>query len=126
MQFEYKHNKITAFTLVEVVVAMALLGFSMMATFAVLNRCSVAAHHAGCVSASVLMAERLINEVRMGSRSTYESTSGREGDYAWQVDVMPTPLDNLGAVCVTVQWREQGRAQSYELVSLSKMNVLGG
>lgn len=130
MRLRHKGNTVFTrrggFTLVEVIVAMALLSISLMATFAVLHRCANAAHHAHCLSEAALMAERLMNEVRLGDRAQYHQLSGQESHYTWQVQVAPTPLDNLGAVCITIEWLEQNRAQQFELLSLIKMNILGG
>lgn len=116
MQRAYDHKR--AFTLVEVIVAMALLALTITAAMGALSRCNVAAHHAHCLSRSVLLAERLINQVRLQPVTAYDTQQGTEEMFAWTVRVAPTPVENLGALHVQIQWLEQHRPQQYDLVSM--------
>jgi prepilin-type N-terminal cleavage/methylation domain-containing protein len=114
------------FTLTEVVVAMALLGFSLMATFAVLNRCAGLSYHAKRMSQAMLIAERILNQIRLGDRRTFLVTEGEETPFMWQSVIRSTEFDNLGAVSVIVSWKEQNRKQEYQLLSFIQMKPLGG
>ena len=100
----------TAFTIVEVIVAMALLGTSMIAVFGVLRTCATAAQHARMLTRSVCLAERLLVEATLQESPAFETVRGNEGHYTWDVQIAPTPVEDLGAVCVRVKWPEQGRA----------------
>ena len=113
------------FTLVEVLVALGLLGITMVAVFNVLRTCATAAHHARMLTQSVLLAERLMTETRLQENPAFENHEGSEGFYSWMVRVSPTPVEDLGAVHVQVMWSEQGRAQQYDLVSLMNMKSFG-
>ncbi|MCP4450187.1 MAG: type II secretion system protein [Planctomycetes bacterium] len=122
------HNHIighkSGFTLIEVVVAMALLGFSLIATFTVLNRCAVGSFHARRMSQAMLVAERILNEIRLGDRRAFVVTEGTEAPFVWQSTIRSTDFENLGAVSVVVSWTEQNRTQAYQLVSFVQMKPL--
>lgn len=107
-----------AFTLVEVIVAMTLLGVTTIAVFGALRACAGATHHARLLTESVLIAERLLTEVRLDENRAFEAQQGAQGRFRWRVCVLPTPIEDLGAVQVTVTWPEQQRQQQYELFSL--------
>ena len=107
-----------AFTLAEIIVALTLLGITMVAVFGALRACSSATHHARMLTDSVLIAERLLTEVRLDEDRAFATRQGAEGLYRWRVRVAPTPVESLGAVHVQVMWPEQQRPQQYDLFSL--------
>jgi type II secretory pathway pseudopilin PulG len=107
-----------AFTIVEVVVALTILGVAIMAIFGALRACSQGTHHARMLTGSVLLAERLLTEIRLSDTRTFETRQGGDGLYQWCVRVAPTPVEGLGAIHVQVTWPEQQRRQQYDLFSL--------
>lgn len=107
--------------MVEVVVAIALLGITMIAVFGAMRTCSRASHHARMLTKSVLLAETLVCETVQSRHVAFETKQGQESPYRWKVRIVPTPVENLGAVHVQVTWREQQREQQYELLSLVHM-----
>jgi prepilin-type N-terminal cleavage/methylation domain-containing protein len=111
------------FTLVEVIVAAAILGTTFIAVFAAMRTCSAAAHHARMLTRSVLLAESLLTEAMLSENTVFETKEGQEERYRWKVEIVPTPVDDLGAIRVQVRWLEQGREQQYELFSLVQMRV---
>ncbi len=117
----YRGNASAGFTMVEIVVSLAILSVTIIAIFGALRMCSRAAYHARMLTKSVLLAESLMVEKRISENTAYETTEGRDGLYRWTVQVAPTPVESLGAVVVRVQWVEQQRPQQYELVSLIQM-----
>ena len=108
----------TAFTMVEVIVALVILSTSLIAVFGAMRTCSGAAHHTRMLSKSVLLAESLLTEVKLNKNPVFETKKGQEDLYRWQVQIASTPVENLGAVCVQVKWQEKQRQQQYELFSL--------
>lgn len=114
----------TAFTLVEVIVAITLLGISMIAVLGTFRACAGVARHARLLTQSVCLAERLLVEADLRENAVYGLVKGNEGRYAWDVRIAPTSLENLGAISVQVSWWEQGRAQQYELLSFRRMPSL--
>ncbi len=111
----------SGFTIAEVVVSLALLGFALMAIFAALSSCATAAHHARMLTRSVLLAERLLVEAQLARNPSFETRNGQEGPYTWQVRLVPTAVESLGAIHVRVTWPEQQRPQAYDLYSLAAM-----
>jgi len=121
-----KHVGIPGFTMVEVLVSLCVLGFSMMAVFETLNACSIAAHHARMLTRAVLLAESRLVETRLTDTKAFASQEGEEGRFSWRAQVVPTPIGGLGAIRVQVTWREQERPQHYELRSLVRMQTPQG
>ncbi|MBN1186543.1 MAG: prepilin-type N-terminal cleavage/methylation domain-containing protein [Bacteroidales bacterium] len=117
-------NNISGFTIVEVIVAMTLLGTTLTAIFYVLRNCSTVSNHTRMLTKSVLIAENLLTETMMNENAAFETREGEEGLYSWEIKIAPTPIDNLGALRVLVKWKEQQRQQQYELYSLIKMKTL--
>lgn len=111
------------FTLIEVLVAAAIVGTTMIAAFSAMRACASAAHHTRMLTKSSLLAENLLVEAAMSDNVSFQTEQGRTDQYNWKVRVAPTPVENLGAVRVEVKWTEQGREQKYELFSLVQMKV---
>jgi hypothetical protein len=107
--------------MVEVVVAIALLSTTMIAVFYAMRTCSTAAYHSRMLTESVLLAESLLVEARLAENSVFETKEGREDSYRWKVQIVPTSVEDLGAIHVQVKWQEQQRQQQYELFSLVQM-----
>ena len=116
-----KHNP--GFTLVEVIVSLCILGFSMVAVFATLNTCAIAAHHTRMLTQAVLLAESRLVETRISDIRAYDTQTGQQDPFSWQVKILPTPIEGLGAIRVRVTWREQERPRHYELRSLVRMQM---
>ena len=109
------------FTMVEIVVALAILGITFIAVFGAMRTCAAAAHHTRMLTQSVLLAERLLVEARLLENMAFETREGADGLYQWKVRIVPTPIESLGAIHVKVEWQEQQRRQQYELFSLVQM-----
>jgi len=106
------------FTMVEVVVALAILSISLIAVFGTMRSCSMAAYHSRMLTKSVLLAENLLTQAALNKNKSFENTQGQTDTYRWQVNIVPTAVENLAAICVQVNWQEQQRPQQYELFSL--------
>ena len=114
-------RSIAAFTMVEIIVALTILSVTMVAVFGSMRMCATASHHTRMLTKSVLLAESLLAETMLSENTTYETREGREDLYQWKIQIAPTPVENLGAVHVQVQWQEQQRLQQCELFSLVQM-----
>jgi hypothetical protein len=78
----------------------------------------MAAYHSRMLTKSVLLAETLLTEAALNKNKSFENTQGQTDTYLWQINIAPTPAENLAAIRVQVKWQEQQRPQQYELVSL--------
>ncbi len=110
--------------MIEIVVALAILSITIIAMFGALRTCSMAAYHARMLTNSVLLAESLLTEVGLSENAAFQTREGQDDSYRWKVQVVPTPIESLGAICVQVEWLEQQRQQQYELLSLVQMKTL--
>jgi hypothetical protein len=95
----------------------------MLAAFAAMRTCASAAHHTRMLTKSSLLAERLLVEATISENASFQTKQGNTDNCNWKVRIAPTPVENLGAICVEVKWIEQGREQKYELFSLIQMKV---
>jgi type II secretory pathway pseudopilin PulG len=109
--------------MIEIVVALAILSITMVAMFGALRMCSAAAYHARMLTNSVLLAESLLTEASLNGHTAFETTEGQNDIYRWRIQITPTPVESLGAICVQVEWHEQQRPQQYELLSLVQMET---
>jgi Tfp pilus assembly protein PilV len=108
----------SAFTMVEIIISLAILSTSMLAVFGVLSICLVANNQSMMLTKSALLAENLLSETSLKMPISYQTVTGSEGLFNWQVQIAPTEMDNLAAVCIKVEWRQQQRQMQYELLSL--------
>jgi hypothetical protein len=102
-------------------VALALLAISVLAIFSALRTCAGAAYHARMVTQSVLLAERLLVAAKAGETEAFGTTQGQQEPFAWTIQTVPTPVEDLAALCVRVRWQERQRQQEFELRSLVQM-----
>lgn len=107
--------------MVEVIVALTLLGITTIAVFGALRSCSQATYRARMLTGSVLLAERMMSEARLNQNQTFETREGQEGLYRWRARVAPTPVEGLGAIHIQVTWPEQQLRRQYDLFSLVHM-----
>jgi len=115
------NNRTDGFTIIESIVALAVLSASMIAVFGALRTCSAAALHSRMLTKAVLVAESCLVNTAIEENFAFSTTNGKTGRFNWQVKLIPTSLDNLAAVEVNVTWLEQQVKKQYGLVSLLKM-----
>lgn len=112
------------FTIVEIIVALAILSTSMLAVFGVLRMCTAANSNSQRLTESVMLAEKLMTEITLGDKVTYQTTKGSKGIFSWQIQTAPTGMDNLAAISIEIQWLDQQKPQQYQLYSLIHIPVL--
>lgn len=118
-----KVDKKKGFTLLEVIVALAITGTAIIAIFSVLRTCATASRHGRMLTAAVLLAQSKLTESMLEDNPAYETQTGISGQMSWQLRTTPTTIDNLATLEVAVTWNEQLRPQRYELLTLRKMKV---
>ena len=114
----YNRHPLTAFTMVETIVALTILSISFLAVFTAMRTCSSAAGHTRMLTNAVLLAESLLSQAKLNDNIAFETRTGQKDRYNWQVQIAPTPIENLAAICIQVKWLQQQRQQKYELLSL--------
>lgn len=121
---KYDRGGRCGFTMVEIIVTLAILSTSMLAIFGTLRMCATANGNSQRLSEAVLLAGRILGETKLEERITFRITKGNDGRFSWQVQTAATGMDNLAAVCVKVQWLSQQKRQEYQLYSLMHIPVL--
>ncbi len=121
---QYRYRKLYGFTMVEIIVALAILSTSMLAVFGTLRMCATANSGSQRLTESVLLAEKLLAEATLNNKIIYQTTNGSEGQFSWQIHTAPTGMDNLAAVSIKIQWLDQQKPQEYQLYSLMHIPAL--
>ncbi len=120
----YSSNSVGGFTMIEILVALAILGTSMLAVFGTLRMCTSANAASQRLTESVLLAEKLLAETVLNDKIAYRTTNGKKGRFSWQIQTAATGMDNLAAVNVQVQWLDQQKPRRYQLNSLMHIPAL--
>jgi general secretion pathway protein I len=110
------------FTLLEVMVAVAILSLVLVTLLGLNNRSMQDVMLAEHMTTATLLAKRLMVETL--SERTFapredegEFEEEEFKDYTWKKAVSPTPVQQLVEVRVAVLWKEGGRVEMVELVS---------
>lgn len=123
---QWRSGKPAGFTMVEIIVALAILSTSMLAVFGTLRMCATANTSSQRSIESVLLAEKLLAEVSLDEKLTYTKTKGSKGYFSWQIQTAPTAMDNLAAVSVQIQWLDQQRPREHHIYSLVQIPLMEG
>jgi len=116
--------RLNGFTMVEIIVALAILSTSVLAVFGVLRMCASANNASQRLTESVFLAEKLLAETMLKDNIGFQTTEGNQGQFSWQIQTCPTGMDNLAAISVTVQWLDQQKPQQYQLYLLKHIPSL--
>lgn len=116
-----QHHKRHAFSLLESIVALVVLGVTMVAIFTTMRTASNAAHHARMQTKAVLLAEKLLVNSKLSDQTVYETTTGEEELFAWKSQLIPTPIEGLAKITITIIWNEQQIKRDFKLISFLKM-----
>jgi len=107
-----------AFTLIEIIVSITILSTSLLAVFGVFRMCSSASVTSQRLTESVLLAEKLLVETTLEKNIRFQTKSGKEGFYDWQIKTSPSEIESLAVIEVTVIWHQQMNEKEYTLKSL--------
>ncbi|MCK5600270.1 prepilin-type N-terminal cleavage/methylation domain-containing protein [Candidatus Pacearchaeota archaeon] len=107
----------SGFTMLEVVVALAVMSISVLGVFGVMRACSFASGQSTFLTESTLLAERLVTETSHKKPVVYQTTQGTTGWLHWTITVTPTGRDNLASLSVKVSPQQQPQ-RYFELLSL--------
>ena len=118
------HQYCNGFTMVEIIVALAILSTSVLAVFGVLRMCASANGTSQRLTESVFLAEKLLAETMLKENISFQTSEGKQGQFSWQIQTAPAGKDNLVAISVTVQWLDQQKPQQYQLYSLKHISSL--
>jgi len=115
-----KANSSSGFTLLEVMIAMAILAIALVAVFQSQSQSISMAGQARFATTASLLAQSKMAEVEMMKPADINADSGEFGndfhDYSWKVDVTETQVENVKKIEVTVINKRMTTNNSYRLV----------
>ena len=114
-----------AFTLLEIMVALAIIGIAMVALLSLGNR-SIGVHdRLQHLTQATLLAQQKMSESELEARrgGVAQLASG-EGvftepfaDYRWRIEIISTPLPAVQQVTITVLWGDEDRNEGVDVTS---------
>ena len=114
-----------AFTLLEIMVALAIIGIAMVALLSLGNR-SIGVHdRLQHLTQATLLAQQKMSESELEARrgGVAQLVDG-EGvftepfaDYRWRIEIISTPLPAVQQVTVTVLWGDEDRNEGVDVTS---------
>lgn len=114
------------FSLLEMLVAIAVLGFSLGALYQAVSGASRNVHLDEQYTYASVLAESLLANYQMVPVEGMQESGETEGGYAWQVIAQPTPgnypenmeLGSLQNIEVTVSWHDGEKVRKFQLDSI--------
>lgn len=112
----------SGFTLLEVMVAVAILAFVFVSLQGLNNRSVQDVMLSKRITTATLLARRVMTETLLATPLVQKEDKGDfpEEDfkeYSWQITITPTPVKFLMEVRIGVLWKEGDRQETVELVS---------
>lgn len=119
---EIRNPQSTGFTLLEVMLAVALMALVLISLLGLQSRSSKDIELAGHMTTATLLAKRIMTEATMVKPLVPLEKEGEFEDeefsgYSWKRIVSPTPVPQVMEVRVAVLWKEGERQEQVELVS---------
>ncbi len=110
------------FTLLEVMVAVMILGFVIVSLLGLKNRSMEDVLLAEHMTSATLLAKRVMTETLLAGTLAPREDEGEFPEeefknYTWKKVIAPTALPSVTEVRVAVLWKEGGRDEQVELVS---------
>jgi general secretion pathway protein I len=110
------------FTLLEVMVAVAILAFVLVSLQGLNNRSVEDVMLSERITTATLLAKRMMAKTLLATPLVTKEDEGEFPeddfkDYTWKVTISPTPITFLFEVRVAVLWKEGARQEMVELVS---------
>lgn len=119
----------SGFTLIEVLVALAILGISLAVLLSIFLQGLDRAHESKDESAARVLAQSLLSQARAEANPAMGASAGKSAGYVWHLQIAPygTPAEraawqeNAAQIVATVSWRGDGGVRS---ISLSTLRLL--
>ena len=119
-----KRSRRRGFTLLEIMIALAIVSIAMVSLLALANR-SIGVHdRLQRITQATLLAQQKMAETEVNARGgTLQATDSEGGfddpysAYRWQVTYADTPLPSVRMVTVTVLWGDEERNELVDITS---------
>lgn len=112
------------FTLLEVMIALAIIGTALIACLTLANRCVSSHEQVQRITTATMLAQYKMSELEAKSRSGELETSKQLGiwdepyaQYRWQVEFSDTPVNGVQQVTVSIIWGDPARNEEVSIDS---------
>ena len=112
------------FTLLEVMIAMAIVAIAMVTLLGLANRSIAVNARLQKITQATLLAQGKMNEIEIAASQSGTGTTEQNGTfdspfdgYRWEVAYNDTPLPSVKEVIVTVLWGERQKNEMVDLTS---------
>ncbi|MEA3465764.1 MAG: prepilin-type N-terminal cleavage/methylation domain-containing protein [Thermodesulfobacteriota bacterium] len=114
----------SGFTLLEVMIALAIIGTALVACLSLANRCVQSHEQVQRITIGTMLAQHKMSELEAASRNSELDTSDQQGVwdepyslYRWQVTYTDTPITGVQQVSVSVIWGDRKRNEEVSIDS---------
>lgn len=119
------HNQ-RGFTLLEVMLAVVIVGTAFVACLSLVNQCIHSQSRVERITIATMLAKHKMSEIEAQARTERATDSERSGTYpepyalyAWEVEYLPTPLEGVEQVQVSVRWGDTERNEEVVIDSFT-------
>jgi type II secretion system protein I len=117
-----KSHRTAGFTLIEVLLALAIFSIVIVGSIQSLNGHVRAEKYAEDTTRAVILAQNLIEEVRYSGAWQEEAQEGQFEEentgFAWNYEIQATEVENLFLLTVEITWNDAFGSKNYETATL--------
>jgi len=123
-----KHCSDNGFTLLEVMIALAIVAIALVSLLGLSNRSILVQERIQKLTRATLLAQQLMSEQEVippGSRTSWELQEDvfeePFSDFRWRISYQDTPINNVKQINVTVLWGEAAKNEQVQLTSFVRI-----
>jgi general secretion pathway protein I len=110
-----KRRSNAGFTLLEIMIALAILGTSLIVLLGLRNRSLATASLSNHMTEAALLAHQQLSDAARFPEIGDQEGAFEETPYRFRQEVRPTPFDGIREVAVEVRWMEGGDEETVRL-----------
>jgi len=114
-------NRSAGFTLLEVMIALAVIGVALVALLGLAQRSISTNQRLQQITRATLLAQSKMAEIETGIESNSSDAKGDfpepDEEFHWRSTYGDTPVENVRQVEVTVAWGDEARNEAVQLIS---------
>lgn len=118
------HRNVRGFTLLEVMIALVIIGIALIACLTLANRCISSHEQVQRITTATMLAQHKMSELEAQSRNNELTHSTQKGkwvepyeQYRWQIEFNDTLVTGVEQVTVSVIWGERQRNEEVSIDS---------
>jgi general secretion pathway protein I len=123
-QFCSRKSQRSGFTLLEIMIALAIISIAMVSLLGLANRSILVHERLQRITSATLLAQQKMAEAEVNSTNGTLGATDSQGEfespyaeYRWQITFGETPLPSVRLITVTVLWGDEERNELVDLTS---------